>query len=675
MSLSSPPTLLQRKACSSFGQNARISDRIQRDGLGQQSPSKGRSLHSLAIGAFFLLTTSFSYADYQGIEIPSRIDEKVWNQLEQSVRIPPKVEVSVKRGYGNLNNKQRHALWKDLANTALVWKVKGGKELKQKLRRNIMAICTYESWFDPTNEFGDLEAAKVALQIAFAMPWMNSALAPVELDRVHRRLGSQLKKYLAIARGETSSTWWGVSNHPNQLPHLAAIQGMAQIVRSSNRLLAGEAKAEADRQLKRYHSLMDADDGSALSLAPDRDFEQQFYLLLIDLLDDDRISPKWNKRLQHLQFLVLPGQDKLVDWTGKMEMRSVHMIPFLRTLGQRLPSPEANHLAERLFSSQRSFVSPWSFLGAAHALPHAPKGINHNFVKTSFPKSGLYVGRESRRAGAAQLYFRAGAPSGQQAYASYLEGRPDLDFEHLLPDQGSFLWHHKGRLVLGHQVMGERPMTSEFNTLTLGHHGQILEGYPRYSPRHWPKKAGGRVFLDKVHGHSWLLGAQLKGGYPSEVGLESWVRLLLWVGPGILIQIDEIALKRPLDLTVHYHSPQLPLSLKDDGFYQRISGMRMISKSFPQGKWAITDRGAVGQNTSFVATESLNTQNWSRVNLMGPESIVSDAWVEQLTAGTGLDFQRKNIRFAYQLDDSGLKVSLKVREKMFFDEKLSFKEL
>ena len=619
----------------------------------------------------FLLITPQLLARFEGVEIPTRIDEDSWIRLEQAVRQPQKNEVGVRRGYGNLNAIQRLTLWKNLANTALVWKVKGGDELKKNLRKNIMALCTYDSWFDAKNEFKDTEPSRVALQIAFAIPWMEDALAPVERDRVHQRLAQQLQKYLAIARGETKSPWWGVVSHPENLPHLAAMVGMSQVLKSSNRLIASEALSEAERQLKRVNTIMNQGDGSALSLAPDRDLEQQFYLMLIDILLDNRISPHWKQRLQHLQNMVLPGQEKLVDWTGLKEERKVHMIPLMRILGQRLSSPEANRLAHRLFVADRSFVGPWSFLDVTHALQNPPHGIDHQFHHSSFPQSGLFIGRESRRHGAAQFIFRSGSPGGETAYEAYTLGRPDLDFEHLLPDQGTFWWHYKNRLILGHQVMGSRPLTSDFNTLTIGHHGQIFEGYPRYSPRHWPQKAGGRVFLDEVHGHSWLLGSELSGAYSPEVGLKSWIRLLLWVGPGILIQIDELSLKQPSNLSFKYNSPQLPLSPKSDGFYQRISGMRMISKSFPQGKWAVTDRGAVGQSTSFVATENLKTQTWSRVNLMGPEAIVSDAWIEKLQAGTGLDFNRKNIRLAYRFDDHGLSLSLKVREKIFFDLKLS----
>jgi len=464
-------------------------------------------------------------------------------------------------------------------------------------------------------------------------------------------------------------------NHPSFLPHLAAMTGLAQAVKSSDPILSSEALLAAKRQLKRYDTLMDQGDGSALSLALDLDSEQQFYLLLLDLLDDDRISPFWKVRLDQIDDIVLPGQEDLVDWTGRKEERKVHLIPLLRVLGQRLPSPEANQLASGLFLADRSFCGPWDFLGVVHAIQQAPRDIDHKFSISSFPASGLFTGRESRRPGSAQFIFRAGPPGGKLAYQAHLDGRPDLDFGHLLPDQGSFWWHHKGRLILGHQVMDRQPLTSDFNTLMIGHQGQVFEGYPRYAMRHWPKPAGGRVFLDEVHGHSWLLGAELKGAYAPEAGLESWVRLVLWVGPGILIQVDEVTLAREEELTFSYHSPQLPLSPKDNGFYQRISAMRMISKSFPQGAWDIADRGAVGQSVSFVATEKVKSKVWSRVNLMGPEAIVSDAWIERLEAGTGLDFQDKNMRFAYRLGDDGLKLSLKVRDKVFFDVNLDPAEL
>lgn len=615
------------------------------------------------------------WAELKGLEIPSRIDDEVWHRLKNSVLMPPKTEISVKNGYGNINATQRHVLWKNLANTALVWKRSGDIKIKDLLRRNLMALCTFESWFDDDKEFKNTESARVALQIVFAMHWSEEALAAVELERVHQRLGQQLQKYLALARGDKSSPWWGIVSHPDHLPHMAAMAGIAKTIKSSNRLLASEALSECQRHIGRYQTLMDQRDGSALCLSLDRDLEQQFYLLLIDLLDDGKISPRWAQRYELLEFMVLPGQEGLVDWTGQNENRKVHMIPLLRTLGQRLPSPKANRLAHRLFNADRSFTGPWDFLSAIHSVQHAKFDIDHQFKAASYPMSGLFMGRESRRLGAAQLLFRAGPPGGQTAYDAFLLGRPDLDFDHLLPDQGSFWWHHKGRLILGHQMMGNKPKTSDFNTLSIGLHGQVFEGYPRYSQRHWQKPAGGYIFLDQVHGHSWILGAQLKGCYPSEVGLESWIRLLLWVGPGILIQVDEVTLDSPQEMNFHYNSPQLPLSPKEDGFYQRISGMRMVSKSFPKGKWNIEQRDAVGQKTSFVATESLVTREWSRVNLMGPESMVSDAWVERLNAGTGLDFQRKNIRFAYRLDGAGLETSLFVRDKEFFNISLSSEQL
>ena len=570
------------------------------------------------------------------------------------------LDFPVSQQYGHLRPEVRKELWVHLANVAIAHREDPRPSRLDFLRRNLMALCTYERWFDTQREIASQESAEAAFAACTAFSIVASQLAPVEKKACSLRLQLQGERYLAISRGELSRPWFGVVNHPEFPAHLAAMAALSRTLQAQAPILSSALKFEVNRQVDRMHAL--AVEGWLQGQGVRETIRGELWIFQAMLALGRKDDDLWKKKFDFISLWVLPGQENLLNWSGdEGDLREEAMTLFL---AMAPIEPRARHFSKVLLARSKGRPEGvhlgWCSLFAQR---RGEEAIDHAIVFEHLPASGFFVGRHGRRPDGAFLAFRSGSPGGDPWYGAHREGRPDLDFSRVMPDQGSFVWTSKGRTILGHSPFPRYPITFRFNTLTVDGRGQVFEA----GPSRWlASETKGEVIFSEVYGRSWAMGAELSTCYPPALGVKSFRRILIWLGPELMVMVDRIVASGRSELELHHVSPQLPIDLREKGFYQRISGLQMVSSSFPEGTWSINEHRVAGRPAIPYATHSVRAETWERCVVMGMPALVGDAHAQRsLEAGLSFDFDGSNTALFLDADSKHLKV--KVRGKTFFD--------
>ena len=628
------------------------------------------------VGGVIFFCSSFGLkveADFKP-DTPKTIHPGLKAQLESGGQDWISSEFPLSQPRGNIARADFRRLWEGLGNAALRYRLQGKAEDFAACRKSLMALASYGQWYALENDLLGTEAVWPVVVAVYAKGWLGNELPQTERELLRGRFHRQLLRYEALVDGNAQVPWWGISNHPNLLPHLVAMALLAKDEEGHDDRRARKILDEVSRQYRRYMNLADgqsdgadpfgvgyglAVDWSRLMLGP----------LLGSLYKEDDHTEAWaRRRCAWYDAIILPGQTQLWREDGiRPEHRTAELMPVLWGLASRTKSGNTQHFALEMDRKNKSW-SPWLFLSILWGSSEIKEDIDHGFSFQNFPSQGWAFGRENRRLEAAQFSFHAGNPAGEAWHKAWLLGRPDLDFSHLQPDQGSWTWRVQNRTLLG--VAGHRELlaTQHYNTLTVGGMGQLFEGYPRYRQDELKiPNLGGQLLVNERYGNSWLLMGEFSKSYSPQAELEKFYRVILWLSPTIMIQLDHVVCKNAKALRFSYNSPDYPLSLRGGGFYQKVSGYQFRSGSFPQGEWTVNyQRDEHGKDVAR-AQETVVSALWDRCCLMTPASIQKDAWIEYLQSGIHLDFYQGQYKLEYGFKEGVFKLKMQVGEKSFFE--------
>lgn len=631
----------------------------------------GHGLH-LGKGLFGLL-----WAGWSMLSAEPAVEVKLHRQLEtkllQEREFWVQKDFVVAKPFGSISEREALSLWAGLGNVSFSHTQSPDPALLLFARKSMMALATHPSWFGE-REFEGRSAVGPTVVLAYAYQQLSEALSAQESEMLLKRLESQLLKYKAVVEGRSEVSWWPMTLHVDVLPHLAVMKSLMTALEESRPKVVAALKDPVLRAWRRCLHLLELhSDGGSPYGVEDGLWADWALLCLVEAEpngEEAKVSLEWlKKRERWYRQLVLPGQDKF--WSSAHELGgATPLMPVLFALASQTNSEHLQHLALSLQKSKHGAQDPWAYQSA---LWH-DSDLSENIVQQprfeSF-ESGYYFGRENRRLRGSFFAFMCGQPAGSAVFQARLDGRESMDLSGVEPLQSSWSWWVKGREAFAASFRAEA-LTEHSNALLIDGEGQWFEPYPRRRQDEWLKPGvGGQLFLNERHGQSWLLGGSFAGAYPDHLGLVSYDRVMLWLGPQVMVEISRIKLDRERGLSVGYVSPELPLSKREDGAYQKVSGLRLKSGSFPKGEWRLSHyRDARGRDVSRVIEEVRAVKEWSRCVLICPQDMAQDAWFESLSDGIHMDFFDRKYRLVYRFEDETLSLNFEAHGKTFFDVKV-----
>ena len=172
------------------------------------------------------------------------------------------------------------------------------------------------------------------------------------------------------------------------------------------------------------------------------------------------------------------------------------------------------------------------------------------------------------------IYFKSGFANGYHAM-KYLRSNPkepDFGFGHNHPDVNHFMLFNKGDLMICDDTYSYK-LTSQHNTLTVNGKGQMGDDAVWYkSPlltdiNHEP------AYLKKTESYEdydYFVGAGANA-YDKSLGLKKYDRHMLFIKPGVLIVIDDIATKKKSDLELRFFSGTYKVYPLGDGYIAMVT--------------------------------------------------------------------------------------------------------
>jgi hypothetical protein len=371
---------------------------------------------------------------------------------------------------------------------------------------------------------------------------------------------------------------------------------------------------------------------------------------------------------------ILPGQKEILKTSVGDHQPKARLAPILWRWAEWYQDKELQFLADACDRQIDLKWDMWSFLKLLTRSRNLKDYWNDELVSNYFHESGFWTARSGRRPQSSQLTFLCGNPFGNTIYKRVREGYPNFKLSESTPSQGAFSWYCEGRHIFEHAGGAGRQGTQYYNTLSIDDRGQFFEGYPNFLPKALVQRSVSGVLQNNLRfGDSLLVRGEFSNCYPDNLGLQQYNRTLIWLGESILVVVDMIQLDQPRNLALVHRSSQLNFMDKEQGFYQKTSGLQMKTWSEPAGTWQVgQDTMPETQKPHYFATHHAKTNQWMRISVMAPSAWVQDFRVENSVERHLVEFSEGG----YQIHlmpkarpgESWLKVL--VRQNTFFDLKV-----
>ena len=577
------------------------------------------------------------------------------------------------QGYGNISEKEALNLWAGLGNAVLAYQMNPDEALLTACRKNMMALCSYKHWFSIEKPLEGDDSVQVTLALTYAYEALKGHLSKEEAQKITERLTAQLNHYRDVISGDLIVPWWPMNNAPKLWYHVSAMVALVQTLSDVAPLGARELKSELIRQWRKMiHILELYPSGDSPFGVQDGLIMDHACLTMAEAFPNEDSAKAYRQwlmaREKWYRAIIKPGQRQV--WLNfDHGYSNLPWIPVLFAIARENQSQSLQHMTLSLMSEKRNQQDPWVYQSIRWHDPELGEDIDHHPKFEVFKESGWALGHENRRLNGAFFSFLCGAPGGKPHFDAWTQGRNDLTFEHVLPQQSSWSWTLKDRHLFGPPNV-QSPLTENFNGgLLVNGCGEMFEPYPRYRTDHWRRKeVGGKLFLNKTFGESWILGGSFETCYPEKANLKHYRKVMIWLGPAIIMELSQVESHTDSEFSFTYNSPEFPLAKRPDGFYQKVSGIQAKSASFPQGNWNMGSIKELSGNDASTAKESISAvKTWNRCVLLTTSDLSQDAWFEALSDGIHLDFFKSRYQITYRFEDDRFMLKCQVNGKEFFN--------
>lgn len=156
--------------------------------------------------------------------------------------------------------------------------------------------------------------------------------------------------------------------------------------------------------------------------------------------------------------------------------------------------------------------------------------------------------------------FKSGVPGGKTAHTlSNQNPAYHLNRGHTHPDQNHFLIWNKYGFLISDTGYTNKKLTINHNSLVINEKGQLGEGTkwlksPDYNNKKFSKDAGFSKKATYKSNDITIVSADASEFYPDKLGLEQFIRTIIWIKTFGFIVFDEIKTQKPEQLKLSFHS-------------------------------------------------------------------------------------------------------------------------
>lgn len=472
---------------------------------------------------------------------------------------------------------------------AFAWLVTGRPDLLDVAKAQLLRLATDEEW--STNEdLAYLVPGHFILGMALGYDWLYEALTPAERSTVATRLGREAEAQ--FARITRARAWWRnqyFQNHSHS--NTAALAFAAAALRDEDARAPAWGRTAA-RFFEQTFAVLPAD-GSSLEGYAYAGYGGE-YLLLYALLardqtGEDYTGRRWALRFpQYLLHGLLPrrtaeewamtfGDAPRRGWTSTAQhlftLASLHRDGVAQWMAR-----ETVGLRERGLGSRG-----WMMLLAYDpTVPAADPSTFPTFAR--FPEIEQVMMRSSWSDPDATLVgFKSGPFMGRTLSKDAVF---DFGTGHQDADSGSFQLFSHGQFLAIDPLYTGQERTEDHSTMLFKRHGQLGEQAAFGSMEalrfgHFPEV----VHAETSDRYDYVVGDVTRAYHPA-LGLQCFVRHLLFVKPDVLVVADEVVLRQ--EGVVHDFPPE---ALETAGGLTHARNGYVVG---PQGEAFVTFAGEPG---------------------------------------------------------------------------------
>jgi hypothetical protein len=424
----------------------------------------------------------------------------------------------------------------------------------------ILGMCAWSYWGPLAHANGDLGAAHVLLAVSIGYDWGYDYLTAEERTLVEAKVAFQARILWENATGVRGGSWRDTyrMNH-NHINNVAL--GVAGIVfRDASpqaALWRAQAEANIDLVLAAFEGVTD---GSYHEGYNYWNYTLSYVLLYLDLRrQHDGVDlfqgNAWLENAPYFRLYgMMPDPRRALDIA---DSQPLNRSP--RDILRKLAAEYGNGYAEWLVQArgpddtvESAQMAPWEFLWYDPRIqPRDPADLP---LARHFSDWGVVIMRSGWGRTDTFLSLKSGAPGGRFGFEQVRDGAPgagSLGAGHDDPDQNSFTFAGSGEYLATDNGLYYNPkLTRSQNTILVNNAGQIGEG---------------RTALDQDHPEFWNGSARIASfettdfvtyamgdateSYPSALGLSQFLRRMLYVRPGIVLMVDNLAASEPARFT------------------------------------------------------------------------------------------------------------------------------
>ncbi len=440
---------------------------------------------------------------------------------------------------------------------ALAYRLTGQTRYLDATKLWALASCNYPQWGIDAKDGTDLATGHQLFGLALVYDWCYYDLDEATRDRIRSTLISRSNAMFQKAAQE--QLWWHNLYMQNHLwVNISGLgaAGLAVFEETDDALLwIGMAIQKLETTLETL-----GPDGASHEGVGYWEYGAEHMLKLMYLAKDplgiDLYDTAWWKNTSlYSLYLTLPGlswsrYNSAVDLADSPRHHWYGPDHILRHLAATYDDGYAQWLADQIDamnveSSNAQWLNLiWYDPSVAPQPPRTLPTLRH------FADMGIVSARTGWTGSESLVVFKCGPFIGHKAIQTFCH---DPGGGHSHPDAGHFILFGNGEWLIQDDGIGPK-WTSRHNTLLIDGIGQLGEGGNSFlSEEYLSTRARPRILAAESTSQYDYIAGNVAPAYPRSLGIERYVRYLLFLKPNVLLVLDDVVCDAERDLELRFH--------------------------------------------------------------------------------------------------------------------------